>query len=51
MVQNVKKIGYESVKNMVALADGKKLDKKEFEVGAFMVTKDTMANYHTVTGK
>jgi len=51
MVQNVKEIGYNSVKNMIALADGKTLEKKEFEVGAFMVKQDSLDNYHKVTGK
>lgn len=51
MVQNVKEIGYNSVKNMIDIADGKVPEKKEFEVGAFMVKKDSLENYHTVTGK
>lgn len=51
MVQNVKEIGYNSVKNMIAIADGKQPEKKEFEVGAFMVKKDSLDNYHKVTGK
>lgn len=51
MVQNVKEIGYNSVKNMIAIADGKTPEKKEFEVGAFMVKQDSLDNYHKVTGK
>lgn len=51
MVQNVKEIGYRSIFTMIQIADGVLPEEKEDEVGAFLVTKDTLDNYHTVTGK
>ena len=51
MVQNVKEIGYRSIFTMVKIADGILPESKEDEVGAFLVMKDSLENYHTVTGK
>jgi ribose transport system substrate-binding protein len=50
VVQNVKEIGYQSVKNLITLADGKPLLAKEVEVGAFLVKQDSLDNYYKITG-
>lgn len=51
VVQNVKEIGYKSVKEMIKIADGVIPDEKVDEVGAFLVKQDSLDNYHEVTGK
>lgn len=51
MVQNVKEIGYRSIFTMIQIADGTIPEEKMDEVGAFLVMKDSLENYHTVTGK
>ena len=51
MVQNVKEIGYRSIFTMIQIADGVLPELKEDEVGAFLVMKDSLENYHMVTGK
>jgi len=50
IVQNVKQIGYLSIKNLILLADGKPLPQKEVEVGAFLVQQDSLDNYYKITG-
>jgi ribose transport system substrate-binding protein len=50
VVQNVKEIGYQSVKNLIILADGKPLPSKEVEVGAFLVQQNSLDNYYKITG-
>lgn len=49
-VQNVSDIGYWSIMHMVDIARGKAVP-KEHQTGAYIVTRDNLAEYHKKTGK